>query len=50
MLRIHIMQLAYNLNDREMEDYLYEVEFMRRFAQNKSNKEIQQLVKFYESQ
>lgn len=32
MLRIHIMQLAYNLSDPEMEDYLYEVESMRRFA------------------
>ena len=26
------MQLAYNLSDPEMEDYLYEVESMRRFA------------------
>ena len=32
MLRIHIMQLVYNLGDAEMEDYLYEVESMRRFA------------------
>lgn len=32
LLRIHIMQLAYNLSDPEMEDYLYEVESMRRFA------------------
>ena len=32
MLRIHIMQLVYNLSDPEMEDYLYEVESMRRFA------------------
>ena len=32
MLRIHILQLVYNLSDPEMEDYLYEVESMRRFA------------------
>ena len=32
LLRIHIMQLVYNLSDPEMEDYLYEVESMRRFA------------------
>lgn len=39
MLRIHIMQLVYNLSDPEMEDYLYEVESMRRFAH----------LRFYES-
>lgn len=32
MLRIHIMQLAYNLSDPAMEDALYEIESMRRFA------------------
>lgn len=32
MLRIHIMQLVYNLSDPAMEDQLYEVESMRRFA------------------
>jgi len=32
MMRIHIMQLVYNLSDPEMEDYLYEVESMRRVA------------------
>lgn len=32
MLRIHVMQLAYNLSDPEMEDYLYDTESMRRFA------------------
>ncbi len=32
MLRIHIMQLAYNLSGQEMEDYLCEEESMRRFA------------------
>lgn len=32
MLRIHIMQLVYNLSDPEMEYYLYEVESMHRFA------------------
>ncbi|RZA06638.1 MAG: IS5 family transposase [Moraxellaceae bacterium] len=32
MLRIHFLQLVYNLSDPEMEDYLYEVESMRRFA------------------
>jgi len=32
MLRVHVMQLVYNLSDPEMEDYLYEVESMRRFA------------------
>ncbi|MCX2832616.1 IS5 family transposase [Microbulbifer thermotolerans] len=32
MLRIHIMQLVYNLSDPAMEDALYEIESMRRFA------------------
>ena len=32
MLRIHIMQLIYNLSDPGMEDSLYEIESMRRFA------------------
>jgi IS5 family transposase len=32
MLRIHIMQLTYNLSDPAMEDSLYEIESMRRFA------------------
>lgn len=32
MLRVHCMQLFYNLSDPEMEDALYEIESMRRFA------------------
>lgn len=32
MLRVHIMQLIYNLSDPAMEDALYEIESMRRFA------------------
>jgi transposase, IS5 family len=32
MLRVHIMQLLYNLSDPAMEDALYEIESMRRFA------------------
>lgn len=32
MLRIHVMQLLYNLSDPAMEDALYEIESMRRFA------------------
>ena len=32
MLRIHCVQLFYNLNDPGMEDMLYEVESVRRFA------------------
>lgn len=32
MLRIHVMQLFYNLSDPAMEDELYEIESMRRFA------------------
>ncbi|AFT71442.1 Transposase, IS4 family [Alloalcanivorax dieselolei B5] len=32
MLRIHIMQVIYNLSDPAMEDALYEIESMRRFA------------------
>lgn len=32
MLRVHIMQLVYNLSDPAMEDSLYEIESMRRFA------------------
>ena len=32
MLRIHCVQLFYNLSDPGMEDMLYEVESVRRFA------------------
>lgn len=32
MLRVHCMQLFYNLSDPAMEDALYEIESMRRFA------------------
>ncbi len=32
MLRVHCMQLFYNLSDPAMEDALYEMESMRRFA------------------
>ncbi len=32
MLRVHVMQIVYNLSDPEMEDFLYEVESMRNFA------------------
>ena len=32
MLRVHCMQLVYNLSDPAMEDALYEIESMRRFA------------------
>lgn len=32
MLRIHLMQLVYNLSDPAMEDALYEIESMRNFA------------------
>ena len=32
MLRVHCMQLIYNLSDPAMEDALYEIESMRRFA------------------
>ena len=32
MLRVHVMQLLYNLSDPGMEDALYEIESMRRFA------------------
>jgi IS5 family transposase len=32
MLRVHVMQLVYNLSDPAMEDALYEIESMRRFA------------------
>ncbi|SFB66476.1 Transposase domain, partial [Microbulbifer thermotolerans] len=32
MLRIHCMQLFYNLSDPAMEDSLYEIESMRHFA------------------
>ena len=32
MLRVHCMQLFYNLSDPAMEDSLYEIESMRRFA------------------
>jgi transposase, IS5 family len=35
MLRIHCMQLFYNLSDPAMEDALYEIESMRRFARLK---------------
>ena len=32
MLRVHCMQLFYNLSDPAMEDALYEIESMRHFA------------------
>lgn len=32
MLRVHCMQLFYNLSDLAMENALYEIEFMRQFA------------------
>jgi transposase, IS5 family len=32
MLKVHLMQLVYNLSDPAMEDALYEIESMRRFA------------------
>ena len=32
MLRVHCLQLFYNLSDPAMEDALYEIESMRRFA------------------
>ena len=32
MLRVHCMQLFYNLSDPAMEDALYEIESMRQFA------------------
>jgi transposase, IS5 family len=32
MLRVHAMQLFYNLSDPAMEDALYEIESMRQFA------------------
>jgi IS5 family transposase len=32
MLRIHVMQLLYNLSDPAMENALYEIESMHRFA------------------
>ena len=32
MLRVHVMQLLYNLSDPAMEDALYEIESMRGFA------------------
>ena len=32
MLRVHCLQLFYNLSDPAMEDSLYEIESMRRFA------------------
>ena len=32
MLRVHCMQLFYNLSDPVMEDALHEIESMRRFA------------------
>lgn len=32
MLRVHCLQLFYNLSDPGMEDALYEIESMRRFA------------------
>lgn len=40
MLRIHCMQLFYNLSDPGMEDALYEVESMRRFAGLRINRPI----------
>jgi len=32
MLRVHCMQLFYNLSDPAMEDALYEIESMRKFS------------------
>lgn len=32
MLRVHCLQLFYNLSDPSLEDSLYEIESMRRFA------------------
>ena len=32
MLRVHIMQLVYNLSDPAMEDALYEIESIHRFS------------------
>lgn len=32
MLRVHFMQLFYNLSDPEMGDALYEIQSMRQFA------------------
>lgn len=32
MLRVHCLQLFYNLSDPGMQDALYEIESMRRFA------------------
>ena len=32
MLRVHVVQLCYNLSDPAMEDLLYEAESVRRFA------------------
>lgn len=32
MLRVHIMHLVYSLSDPAVEDALYEIESMRRFA------------------
>ena len=32
MLRVHCMQLVYNLSDPAMEDVLYDIESMRRFT------------------
>ena len=40
MLRIHCMQLFYNLSDPAMEDALYEIESMRRFASLSLNQSI----------
>jgi IS5 family transposase len=40
MLRIHCMQLFYNLSDPAMEDALYEIESMRRFAGLKLNRRL----------
>lgn len=40
MLRVHCMQLFYNLSDPMMEDALYEIESMRRFAGLKLTKNI----------
>ncbi len=40
MLRVHCMQLFYNLSDPMMEDSLYEIESMRRFAGLKLTKNI----------
>ena len=40
MLRIHVVQVTYNLSDPAMEDLLYEAESVRRFAGLKLSEDI----------